>query len=52
MRELTEKEINEYESLVANSKQMSLADCFEIGGAEEIEHGNCNQSKEEKECCN
>ena len=32
MRELTEKEINEYESLVANSKQMSLADCFEIGG--------------------
>lgn len=32
MRELTEKEINEYESLIANSKQMSLDECFGIGG--------------------
>ena len=32
MRELTEKEISEYENLVANSKQMSLIECFGIGG--------------------
>lgn len=32
MRELTEKEINEYESLVANSKQMSLTEYFGIRG--------------------
>lgn len=49
MRELTAKEINEYEALVANSKQMSLTECFGIGGAQEINHGNCNQNKEEKE---
>lgn len=32
MRELTEKEIKTYEALVVNSKQMSLAEYFGIGG--------------------
>lgn len=49
MRELTANEIEEYENLVANSKQMSLMDCFWNWGGGGIEHGNCNQSKEEKE---
>ena len=32
MRELTSKEIKEYENLTSNAKQMSLSDFLEPGG--------------------